>query len=159
MPGQTDLFIGPDSRECGTCRQVKGYADFSPRGEKDGIALYKSKCKPCCATQARGWYGRHTERGLTNRRRLQLKQDYGITPEQYADLLAAQNGACAICRKPESVMRAGKVMRLPVDHCHETGRVRGLLCHRCNRAIGLLGDDVEVLRAAIDYLEKGSGSH
>lgn len=146
------LFIGPDSRECGKCHVVKPYSDFSPRGIVKGVAVYKSTCKVCCATQARGWYGANTERGLTNRRRLQLKADYGITPEQYDALLEKQDGVCAICRKPESAERDGKVMRMPVDHCHHTGRVRGLLCHRCNRAIGLLGDDSEILRSAIRYL-------
>lgn len=98
---------------------------------------------------------RNTERGLTNRRRLQLMADYGITPAEYDALLENQGGLCAICRKPETVARDGKVMRMPVDHCHDTGRIRGLLCHRCNRAVGMLGDDPEVLRAAANYLEKG----
>jgi hypothetical protein len=93
--------------------------------------------------------------GLTNRRRLQLKADYGLTPEQYDQMLLEQGGVCAICRQPETSERDGKVMRLPVDHCHSTGRVRGLLCHKCNRAIGLLGDNVDLLSRAIDYLKKG----
>lgn len=145
MAGRAErLFIGPDSREC---------------GDLPGDQAYKSTCKDCSAARARGWYAVHTEQGLTNRRRLQLKQDYGLTPEEYDELLAAQGGVCAICRQPETTTdpRSQRpYVRLPVDHCHETGRVRGLLCHRCNRAIGLLRDDVDLLRAAIAYLE-GSG--
>lgn len=157
MPRQSSLFIGPESRECGTCREVKPYAQFSPRGEKDGTALYKSKCKPCCATGARDWYSRHTERGLTNRRRLQIMAAYGLTPADYDRMLAEQNGVCAICKQPETTVdpRSKRpYVRLPVDHDHATGRVRGLLCHRCNRAIGLLKDDIDLLKAAAAYLER-----
>ncbi|MBH1939238.1 endonuclease VII domain-containing protein [Streptomyces sp. AV19] len=156
------LFIGADSRECGTCREVKPFARFSPRGQRKGITLYKSNCKDCAATRARDWYARNTDQGLTNRRRLQLKQNYGITPEEYEQLLEQQGGVCAICQQPERTIdpRSKRpYVRLPVDHCHDTGRVRGLLCHRCNRAIGLLGDDIDLLVAAIDYLKKGSDSN
>lgn len=139
-------------RTCGRCGETKPPEDFSPRGERYGVVLRKTTCKECAARQAREWYGRHTERGLTNRRRLQLKADYGLTPEQYDAMLEAQGGVCALCARPERAKRDGKVMRMPVDHCHETGRVRALLCHACNRAIGLLGEDVELLRRAIDYL-------
>ncbi len=73
-----------------------------------------------------------------------LKKKYGITRDDFDKMVDAQVGLCAVClRKP---------LRLHVDHCHETGRIRGLLCGSCNRAIGLLGDCPESLRRAIDYL-------
>jgi len=65
----------------------------------------------------------------------------------------AQGGVCAICGKPEATART---KRLCVDHCHETGKVRGLLCSHCNRAIGLLGDSCAILASAITYLEANS---
>lgn len=74
---------------------------------------------------------------------------YGITREQYDTTVIAQNGVCAICRRHCS---SGK--RLSVDHHHSSGRVRGLLCGRCNLGIGQLNDDPAQLRAAADYLEK-----
>lgn len=77
-----------------------------------------------------------------------LLRDFGITLEQYGDLLESQNGVCAICG---SVERSGK--RLAVDHGHKSGRIRGLLCGNCNRAIGLLKDDIELLHKAIRHLE------
>lgn len=77
---------------------------------------------------------------------------YGITPEQYDEMLAAQGGHCAICPRTQQ-SNVGK-RRLAVDHCHKTGRVRGLLCHRCNLAVGYLGDDAGVTRSAARYLEK-----
>lgn len=61
-------------------------------------------------------------------------------------MLLAQDGRCLICRGEFG-------QTLPVDHCHRTGKVRGLLCHHCNRGIGLFGDDPERLRRAADYVE------
>lgn len=70
-------------------------------------------------------------------------------------MLSIQGGVCAICKKPERHRSNGpKVKRLAVDHDHTTGEVRGLLCNNCNRALGLFGDDVTALQAAIDYLSR-----
>ncbi len=82
---------------------------------------------------------------------LQLSQ-YGITPEQYDSMLAAQGGHCAIC--PRTQQENVKRRRLAVDHDHVTGRVRGLLCYRCNVAIGHLDDEPARARAAAEYLER-----
>ena len=69
-------------------------------------------------------------------------------------MLADQNGVCAICGKdePNEHGRTGKKFRLAVDHCHDTGVVRGLLCQKCNRASGLLKDDLTLLQKAMEYL-------
>jgi len=84
-------------------------------------------------------------------RRYQLKQRFGIDDKDYDLLLAIQGGKCAICRKP-----CGTGRRLAVDHCHKTGAVRGLLCHRCNVGIGYFKDDHAVMRRATEYLWKAS---
>jgi Recombination endonuclease VII len=81
-----------------------------------------------------------------------LRRTHGLTPEQYDAMLAAQGGLCAICRKPETHVRAGKVLPLVVDHNHETDAVRALLCYVCNFAIGLLYDDPKLLAAASAYI-------
>jgi hypothetical protein len=81
-----------------------------------------------------------------------LKRDYGITPEQYEEMLVHQNGVCAICGNPDKHGR-----NLAVDHSHETGKVRGLLCTHCNTGIGVLGDTADHLRAALKYLENQEG--
>ena len=77
--------------------------------------------------------------------RARLGKIYGLSAEQHRQLLDEQDGVCAICR--QSSRRA-----LCVDHCHATQRVRGLLCDKCNTALGLLGDDVRRLLAAVAYL-------
>lgn len=79
-----------------------------------------------------------------------LKTKYGITVEQYEALLEKQGHKCAICGKPHSVV---PYKRLNVDHDHKTGKVRGMLCHDCNLAIGFFLDDVSLLEAAIRYLQ------
>jgi hypothetical protein len=78
---------------------------------------------------------------------------YGLSEEQYQSLLAAQQGVCAICGSKET---AKLKKTLSVDHCHKTGKVRGLLCMSCNRALGYLADDPARIRAAAEYLEKWS---
>ena len=93
-----------------------------------GIA---GNCKPC----ARG---------------VQLEWHYGIDQEEYDRLLAQQGGGCALChRLPDE----GKFLK--VDHCHETGRVRGLLCQTCNFGLGILGDNEEGLLRALAYITGG----
>jgi hypothetical protein len=76
---------------------------------------------------------------------------YGLTPEQYGAMLAEQGNACAICRSPEW---PGKGNRPHVDHDHATGKVRGILCGRCNFGLGQFQDDPDLLRAAITYLTR-----
>lgn len=80
---------------------------------------------------------------------------YGITLEEFDALYDQQQGLCAICNKPETCLsRSGKVKTLSVDHCHTTGKVRGLLCNTCNNLIGRSKDDTSILINAISYLQK-----
>lgn len=76
---------------------------------------------------------------------------FGISLDDYNELLKEQNHSCAICGIDEVDATHGT---LCVDHCHETGEVRGLLCHNCNVGIGNLQDSVALLDAAIDYLKR-----
>lgn len=82
-------------------------------------------------------------------RRHILKKNFGITKEEYDQMLAHQNGVCAICLE---VCATGR--DLAVDHDHETGKVRGLLCRDCNVSLGLMKDDPNRLRKAAEYLEQ-----
>lgn len=82
-----------------------------------------------------------------------------MSEEDYNAMLELQEDACAICREPETLKRDdGSEQLLAVDHDHKTGRVRGLLCARCNTALGLLRDDVKAIERAIEYLGGGAAS-
>lgn len=97
----------------------------------------RSKCKPC--NEHIKW-------------KSFIQRTYGITADEYYDILKDQNNKCAICESENvsnSRISSGKLF---IDHCHETGKVRGLLCSKCNHAIGQLNDDVDLLQKAIVYL-------
>jgi hypothetical protein len=101
---------------------------------------------PRCATHHR----KRTRAAKLAAHSRRVEAIYGITGEQYAALLSYQGGRCAICQRA-----TGASKRLAVDHDHATGKVRGLLCGRCNRdVLGHLRDDPAALRRAADYLEK-----
>ncbi len=80
---------------------------------------------------------------------------YGIGPETYNEMLLKQNNVCAICYLPETKIhnKTGLVCKLSVDHCHNTGKVRGLLCTKCNTGIGQLSDSPELCINAYNYLK------
>lgn len=78
--------------------------------------------------------------------RLEHVKRFGLTPETYRELLAKQGGVCLICHRVDS-------RQLSVDHDHLTGAIRGLLCNRCNRGIGLLRDSADLCRSAAAYLD------
>ena len=90
------------------------------------------------------------------RRHYGLKRHYGITGTDFAEMYIAQDGKCAICNNPETSMLHGKVRDLSVDHCHDTGKIRGLLCNACNHILGEAKDKVEILLSAAEYLKKHS---
>lgn len=82
-----------------------------------------------------------------------LTRAYNITLDDYRGLLVTQGHKCAICGGEGFIMNKDRhKLKLVVDHCHDTGRVRGLLCHNCNRALGLLKDSIATMNRAIDYL-------
>jgi hypothetical protein len=85
-----------------------------------------------------------------------LKRNFNITLDEYNKMLEDQNGVCSICKNQETKVfkKTGKVTDLCVDHCHTTGKVRGLLCWNCNTSLGKMKDSIEHLQNAIDYLKK-----
>jgi hypothetical protein len=118
------------------------------------------KCKR--AAYQRSWSSRNKDKiknhnSQDSRKRAGRKTvcaRYGITVEQFEELKRRQGGVCAICGQPETLVRQGGLCELTIDHDHETGQIRGLLCNNCNRAIGLLKDNTQVLRSAAAYLER-----
>jgi hypothetical protein len=102
-----------------------------------------------CAIRAR-FNARHPKRHSDYSR----KKRFGLTPEAFRALVAQQHNLCAICERPESQKRKGVTKALAVDHDHNTGTVRALLCAACNTALGKADDSVERLERMIAYLQK-----
>ncbi len=115
--------------------------------QRNYYATHKEYRKHKCA-YVKNWQAQNKDR----RRLHKLKMRHGLDLEGYNVLFNDQNGKCAICGKHQSELKKA----LFVDHCHKTGKVRGLLCFQCNVGIGNLGDDIENLRCAILYLNKNA---
>jgi hypothetical protein len=79
-----------------------------------------------------------------------IKNVYNITKEEFFDLLESQDNKCALCCKPFTTLKQND---LHIDHCHETGKIRGLLCMQCNVGLGMLGDNEEGLTKAMKYIK------
>jgi Recombination endonuclease VII len=137
-------------KHCSRCMIYKLFSEFiqSQGNRKRGnVTAY---CKKC--TQA---YVHDTYNPM-KRRAERLKTRFNLMPEEYDAMLAQQGGVCAICKQPETGMdNTGKKVRaLAVDHDHETGAIRQLLCGSCNYLLGYVKDNAERLQAASEYLKK-----
>lgn len=122
------------SKYCFCCKLIKSTTDFG-RSKKAGDAL-QSYCKACILGHVRKRPGLQAK--------YQRKCRYGLTHEDYLKMLTEQNSSCAICGRADR--------KLVVDHDHVTGKVRALLCEKCNFAIGNLGDSAKLATAAAEYL-------
>ena len=133
-------------KECPVCKTTE-----HPKSTNKGHL-----CKPCAIERSMRWIRANPERFFFN----QLKSKYGIEKEEYLGKLVKQGGRCKICLEVETDTdkRTGKVKSLAVDHNHETGQVRDLLCRRCNTALGLLKEDPKRIQNMINYLNEHNGS-
>lgn len=139
-------------------------------GERESAYAGHRRCRECYAEDQREQRLKHLEQrraydrervgGGARQAREKARQydrgrKYGLAPGEYDRMHEAQDGLCAICRQPEQTThgQTGAPRRLAVDHCHETGEVRGLLCNYCNLGLGKFRDDPDLLRRAADYLE------
>lgn len=131
---------------------------------RERLAKWRAENPEKYREQQRAWRAKNRERLNAQRREYhrgrshslrgarwvaRLKSEYGLTPQQYAEMLARQGDRCAICRAEKA---GGGFGSWHVDHDHNTGEVRGLLCNRCNMGLGLFRDDAATLEAAIQYL-------
>ena len=107
----------------------------------------KDYCKDCHKNDALQYRIRHPERFKSYNRRSSLKRKFGITEEEYLVMLEDQDYVCAICKLPE------KKKNLAVDHDHGTGKIRGLLCEKCNRGLGHFNEDLNIIENALNYLK------
>jgi len=130
-----------DRKVCSACRNDLPVTAFSRnRAQPDGFA---NQCNTCLNASRRRWNEKHPE--------YQQAWRHGLSATQYNALVEAQDGKCAVCKRPQK--QTFKRLRLHVDHDHLTGRFRALLCHNCNAALGQVNDDPAILRALADYVE------
>lgn len=130
-------------RECTSCKKFKDASQFSIERDRralTGVAM-RSKCRQC---------------NETTKYKSFIKRTYDLTYEDYEELLESQNNCCAICG---SRIGNSKTSRLFVDHCHNTTKVRGLLCSNCNHGLGQFKDSPKLLKRAIEYLGGGVTTH
>lgn len=160
---------------CVECKRAIARALYAKSGGKNRLT-YCSRCKqertgshptycapcasayraeqPCprCGESKAGPNGTKSPYCVPCFKAYRLLKTYGITIEQYDALISAQNGCCAVCGG------SGDGKPWHVDHCHDTGKVRGILCALCNRGIGHFRESAALLRAAADYLERATAA-
>ena len=136
------------SKQCVTCSAIKPLTEFYKHVScKDGL---QKRCKPCSKAANKKSKQRLGQEHLDRQQhQIQLRRRYNMTIEQYDELYKKQDGKCAICHT--DTCSTGR--RLSVDHCHTTGKIRGLLCAHCNTALGKFNDDIERIQRAINYLQ------
>ena len=151
--GEVQAIPGRFLKRCSACKVEKPIDEFV-------CGAYK--CRSCSCAYNRAHYQRNkgkirvqgteyrqTEEGKIAGRRVQLKYKHGISLEEYRVLYQAQDGKCAVCGLYQKT--------LYVDHCHKTGKIRGLLCCRCNLVLGQVKDNTIILRSLAIYLEQTKG--
>ena len=152
------------NKTCTDCKIEKPVSEFYlKKSGKHGVAAW---CKKCNIRMSREYRAKnkikvrvkakvYRERNKGKIKGQYLSTKYGITIEQFDQMMAAQDGVCAICGRLETAKNQwGGVKQLAVDHDHETGKVRALLCTKCNMALGGTDDNVEILAHMISYIEK-----
>lgn len=149
-----------------TCKETVPLSNFHKAPRTPDKLQYN--CIPCAKSLAKKsyegnrqkvidrsarWRANNPEKVQEIGYRARLKKSFGMTLEEYNEIFESQNGKCLIC---ESTGRGGRSKRyqLFVDHCHKTGKVRGLLCMKCNSAIGYFDEDIARMKSAISYLER-----
>ena len=120
-------------KTCTACGIEKPFSDFYKRGSG-----HQSKCKDCQRELRRKYYKPHSK----------IKYQLGLSWDQVQEITSS--GKCEAC---------GSTNRLCIDHDHQTNEARGLLCHNCNTALGLVGDNLETLSNLISYVQRSNTSH
>lgn len=139
------------TKRCPQCKQIRPTSEFNRRTRSsDGLGTY---CKQCKSIRDRSWRERNREyKGRADKNFL-LKKRFGITLREFERLLQAQNGICAICKKPETqISKHGSVQMLAANRNPSTGQVHGLLCAACRFGLVKLKNDTANLQSAIAYL-------
>lgn len=144
---------------CTVCKQHLPHEDFhNNKKSKDGKSY---RCKTCDYSAQKVYKKERYLEFRESRRKIQRRHKYGLNDDKFKEMLSEQAGLCACCgiSLDEGWTQNHKPNKLVVDHDHATGVVRGLLCTKCNKGLGLLGDSVEGLEKALAYLKKSSETH
>lgn len=136
------VIITSSLRKCTHCGAEKQLLEFPPA--KKGKGGLHSWCRKCCNTEAAA------SRDPVNRKDYYMKYLYNISVEEYQKMLTEQNGVCYICHRKEHMPRKTD---LAVDHDKKTGRVRGLLCSNCNRALGFIEENPVFAENLLNYIK------
>jgi hypothetical protein len=137
-------------KRCLRCSETKPLSEFYPH--RTNKKARRGHCISCHNQRSAEWNAANKQRAYEIRRRSHLKTLYGISLEQYNDLLQEQNGLCAICSRHHSEFK----LPLNVDHNHRTNEIRGLLCNYCNRGLAAYHDKSHYFHNAAVYLEQAS---
>lgn len=134
-------------KQCTGCLETKPLSEFGTKGIKGDPTRKNTRCKACVNAYYKAYYrdperyGRHKERIRKNRH---PGQKYGLSREELIEFRTRNGGMCELC----NIRKANAI-----DHDHDTGKLRGSLCTRCNVALGAFGDNIEGLQVAMDYLK------
>lgn len=151
-----------ESKTCTTCGVEKNFEEFfNSKASKDGKGY---RCKSCDNEARKAYRAKHREKHLKSQRERNWKHKYGIDRTEFEKMWSDQGGECEICSIKLTNIEIdndpkNKSNTACVDHCHSTGKVRALLCARCNKGIGMFDDDYETILMAAKYLKLYSEIH
>lgn len=130
---------------CSKCNAEKDISQFS-KNRNSTLTV----CRDCCYKREKEFYNDHKNK-LTKRKST-IKRKYGIEYDSYLSMLTEQGCKCKICQKTLEEF-SPKATKPHVDHCHTTGKVRGILCCYCNTMLGVYNDDIKIFENIINYLK------
>lgn len=141
------------TKKCNKCGQVKSFSEFFKDKANKTDGLY-GMCKECKTAATLKWRAENKEIYNTaqraysgkHRTRIHYKRAYGITPEVFDQMLVEQGNRCKICQRKY----IAKTKKFVIDHCHDSGKLRGILCYNCNRGMHYV-DDAKFMAAALEY--------
>lgn len=147
------------TKVCRKCQVEKPETEFYARNKSKGHLGLKYMCKSCENLAAKDRYHakyKHDEQRPKTHYLNKIKAKYKLTEEEYFKLWEETKGKCFICGSVlfSAFDKQDDAVRSVVDHCHETGKVRGIICHKCNGGLGQFNDDLSTLKRAVDYLER-----
>lgn len=165
------------NKRCSSCKEEKDVSEFPKnKGTSSGL---NAQCRVCSSKKHAIYYRMNKSKIQDSHRRWRLnnpethrargrrwtrknpekakamyvRSDHGISMDEFQKMHDSQKGLCKVCSKPERAIYRGKTRSLCIDHNHKTGKIRGLLCHRCNVALGLLEDDFRIVESLLEYIK------